>query len=56
MGEINTLVFHQFPGDCHLYPSADSVKSSEGEGQLYFVEYLSSINMDGLPPSQLEVK
>ena len=45
--EINSLGFHQFPGDGHLYPSADSVKGSEGEGQLYPVEYLNSINMDG---------
>ena len=36
--------------------SADSVKGSEGEEQLYPVEYLNSINMGSLPPSQLEVK
>ena len=54
--EINTLVFNKFPGDGRLYPSADSVKGSEREGQLYPVEYLNSINMGGLPPSQLEVK
>jgi hypothetical protein len=53
--EINAEVLKVFPGIERLYSSADSVKGAE-DGNMYPVEYLNSLNMGGLPPSQLCLK
>ena len=55
MDEINEEVLKTFPGEERLYFGANSIKGSE-EGNRCPVEYLNSINMDGLPPSQLRLK
>ena len=53
--ETDEEVLKTFPGEERLYSSANSIKGSE-EGNHYPVEYLNSINMGGLPPSQLRLK
>ena len=52
--EINEEVLKTLPGEGD-YSSAKSIKGSE-EGNHYPVGYLNSINMGGLPPSQLRLK
>ena len=55
MDEINSFICGLFPGESRTYSSADSIQAAE-DGAQYPVEYLSSVNTGGFPPSQLEVK
>jgi ATP-dependent DNA helicase PIF1 len=55
--DINVTVNKDFPGDIRVYHSADSVKDSADDNlQQYPVEYLNSINIPTLPPSELVLK
>ena len=51
---------NQFPGEFHLYPSADSVDltddSNTEQPQLYSPEFLRSLKIPGFPPSELKLK
>ena len=54
--DINCSALNVFPGEERLYSSADSIKEVEGADHVYPLEYLNSITIPGLPPSQLRVK
>jgi len=58
---INKQVLQRFPGESHIFYSADSIPTIEQSGGddamlNYPVEYLNEINCSGLPLSKLEVK
>jgi hypothetical protein len=52
--EINQAMIELFPGVEQIYHSADKIKDSTDD--IYPVEYLKSISLGGLPPSELKVK
>ena len=59
MDDINGKMLSDFPGDMKEFPSADSVKENNEDGQgklLYPVEYLNSIRCSGLPLHKLQLK
>jgi hypothetical protein len=58
---INQEVLQRFPGESHVFYSADCIPTSEQSGGddpmlNYPVEYLNAINCSGLPLAKLEVK
>jgi hypothetical protein len=58
---INKQVLLRFPGESHIFHSADSIPTSEQSGGDdpmldYPVEYLNEINCSGLPLAKLELK
>ena len=58
---LNAEVLRRFPGDAHVFYSADSIPTSEQSGEEdvmlnYPVEYLNAINCSGLPLSKLKLK
>ena len=58
---LNSIILDKFPGDEKMFPSADSIPTSEqsgGEDPMlnYPVEYLNEINCSGLPLAKLKVK
>jgi ATP-dependent exoDNAse (exonuclease V) alpha subunit len=58
---LNKLVLSKFPGEVHVYHSADFIPDCEqsgGEDPMlnYPVEYLNEINCSGLPLAKLELK
>jgi ATP-dependent DNA helicase PIF1 len=55
--DINAKVNQEYPGAVRVYYSVDSVERSANDGlEQYTVEYLNSINIPSLPPSQLVLK
>src|SRR5436190_8580 len=57
---ISFQIMNQFPGEFHLYPSADSVDltddSNTEQPQLYSPEFLRSLKIPGFPPGELKLK
>jgi hypothetical protein len=58
---LNTNVLEKFPGQSHMFSSADYIPPSEQTGEddpllNYPVEYLNSIKCSGFPLAKLEVK
>jgi hypothetical protein len=53
--EINAELLTKFPGESHVFYSADKAKG-DSEAELYPVEYLHSLNFGGISPSRLELK
>ena len=58
---LNNNALDAFPGELHVFHSADSIPASEQNGEEdpminYPVEYLNEINCSGLPLSKLHIK
>lgn len=57
---ISCLIMNQYPGELHIYPSADSVDltddSNMQQPQLYSPEFLRTLRIPGLPPGELKLK
>ncbi|XP_061993578.1 uncharacterized protein LOC133711477 [Rosa rugosa] len=58
--EINDHIINQLPGDERIYLSSDTVCSTsenhEKLAELYSVEFLNSLELNGLPPHKLQLK
>jgi ATP-dependent exoDNAse (exonuclease V) alpha subunit len=58
--DINYDILQQFPGEEHVFQSADFIRNNEGHGAegalMYPMEYLNSINCSGLPLAKLRLK
>ena len=54
---LNHTIINKFPGQLHVYHSADSLAgNSDNTELLYPPEYLNSINCSGLPLAKLNLK
>jgi ATP-dependent exoDNAse (exonuclease V) alpha subunit len=54
--DLNHHILHRFPGQEHIFHSADSIANNENGELLYPPEYLNSINCSGLPLAHLALK
>lgn len=52
---VNASIINRFPGELKTYHSIDTV-SDENDSDLLPVEYLNSVNVSGIPLSQLQLK
>jgi ATP-dependent DNA helicase PIF1 len=57
---ISCLIMSQYPGELHVYPSADSVDLTDDgnmeQPQLYLPEFLRTLRIPGFPPGELKLK
>jgi ATP-dependent DNA helicase PIF1 len=55
--EINNIIINRKVGDMKTYRSADSVENSEDvDAQMFPVEFLNSLRLNGLPEHELKLK
>jgi hypothetical protein len=55
--DINLKILKDFPGEERVYHSADSIQEQkDGDVTMYPMEYLNSINVSGMPLSELKLK
>ena len=57
---ISDLIMSRLPGDTRVYPSLDSINSTENtcrqQPQVYSPEFLRSLKISDLPPGELKLK
>ncbi|CAG8764820.1 9137_t:CDS:1, partial [Acaulospora morrowiae] len=57
--KISDLIMNWLPGEVYTYYSTDSIGLEDGnvkQSQLYFLEFLRSLKICGLPPDKLKLK